>query len=113
MAVVSSMKALIKSFTKYLKSTIINMFKTTLPTVCKYYSLNTKPFRLYPNSKETKRKVLSKSLSLIADQFFRCDFNNIRFTIKIIKRLQIADKILDLTYIKPVEPRRLALDEKR
>ena len=58
------------------------MFKTTLPTVCKYYSLNTKPFRLYPNSKETKRKVLSKSLSLIADQFFRCDFNNIRFDSK-------------------------------
>ena len=149
MAVVSSMKALIKSFTKYLKYTIINMFKTTLPTVCKYYSLNTKPFRLYPNSKETKRKVLSKSLSLIADQFFRCDFNNIRFDSKnkktgmpyshfiricgpvfcccstfldlaychhilAINRLQIADIILDPTYIKPVEPRRLAVrDTKR
>jgi len=58
------------------------MFKVTLPSVCKYYSLNPKPFRIYPNSRDPKRIVLSKSNKLVVDQFIRLDFNNIRFDSK-------------------------------
>ena len=120
------------------------MFKGKLPTVCKFYSLNPKPFHIYPSETNHKKKVVAKSLKLKIEQFIRLDFLNIRFDSKnkknglpyshfiricgpvfcccstfmdlaychhilAINSLNIAKIVLDPTYIKPVEPRRLAV----
>ena len=41
--------------------------------------MNPKPFQVYPRQTINKRKVLIKSNKLKAEQFFRLDFNNIRY----------------------------------
>ncbi len=68
-----------ESFTKYIQSTIIDMFKGKLPTVCKFYSLNPKPFHNYQSETNHKKKVVAKSQKLKIEQFIRLDFLNIRF----------------------------------
>jgi hypothetical protein len=63
-----------ESFTKYIQSTVIDMFKTTLPSVCKYYSQNPKP--------DHKRKVVVKSsiffnLNIVNTTFYWLIFNSL------------------------------------
>ena len=133
-----------QTFTKYIQSTVMDMFKTTLPICCKYYSLNPKPFQVYPSQIDHKRKVVIKSNKLKIEHFFRLDFNNIRYDgknkstgmpynhfirlsgplycccstfldlaychhILAIMRLELATIVLDPIYIKPPQPRRLAV----
>ena len=113
-------------------------------TTCKYYSFNPKPFSIYPSQVDHKRKVVIKSNKLYKAQFFRLDFNNIRFDSKSKKtglpyshfiricgpvycccstfvdlaychhilaiiKFELVNIILDPLYVKPVEPRRLAV----
>ena len=60
----------------------MDSIQNTLPTTVKYCSLNPKPFSIYPSQVDHKRKVVIKSNKLYKAQFFRLDFNNIRFDSK-------------------------------
>ena len=133
-----------ETFTRYKQSTVMDSIQNTLPTTVKYCSLNPKPFSIYPSQVDHKRKVVIKSNKLYKAQFFRLDFNNIRFDSKSKKtglpyshfiricgpvycccstfvdlaychhilaiiKFDLANIILDPLYVKPVEPRRLAV----
>jgi len=56
--------------------------KWILPTVCKFYNLNPKPFHIYPSETNHKKKVVAKSQKFKIEQFIRLDFLNICFDSK-------------------------------